>query len=39
MHPWETPPICGGSRFDKKAPGVFLSGADSGSFYFGLAAD
>jgi hypothetical protein len=24
----ETPPICGGSRFDEKAPDVFLPDAD-----------
>jgi hypothetical protein len=34
-----TPPICCGSRFDETAPGVFLPGAVSGSFYFCLAAD
>jgi len=31
-----TPPICDGSRFDEKAPGVFLPGAFSGSFFFYL---
>jgi hypothetical protein len=34
----ETPPICGGSRFDEKTPGVFLPGASFDSSYFCLAA-